>query len=135
MPGTTPLPNPTPGVALPNSGFNANLRWTQDADTAHLVLEGPLGVGAVQVIATGATLEVINSHGGHIGNEQARQALRAAKRTGDVKMQAKILGTLGNIAATSEHFDDAIDYGEKTRSLATALHDESLLQRTEGNLG
>jgi hypothetical protein len=25
-PGTTPLPNPTPGVALPNSGFNARLQ-------------------------------------------------------------------------------------------------------------
>jgi hypothetical protein len=26
VPGTTPLPNPTPGVALPNSGFNASLQ-------------------------------------------------------------------------------------------------------------
>ena len=26
VPGATPLPNPTPGVALPNSGFNANLQ-------------------------------------------------------------------------------------------------------------
>jgi hypothetical protein len=26
VPGTSPLPNPTPGVALPNSGFNTNLQ-------------------------------------------------------------------------------------------------------------
>jgi hypothetical protein len=26
VPGTTPLPNPTPGVALPNSGFNSRLQ-------------------------------------------------------------------------------------------------------------
>ena len=37
VPGTTPLPNPTPFVALPNSGFQANL---QPKDSrARLVLE------------------------------------------------------------------------------------------------
>lgn len=65
----------------------------------------------------------------------ANEALRAAKRTGDVKTQAKVLGTLGNIAAMSEHYDEAIDYGEKTQRLAIALGDESLLHKTEGNLG
>lgn len=65
----------------------------------------------------------------------ATEALRAAKRTGDVKTQTKILGTLGNIAAMSEHYDEAIDYGEKTQRLAITLHDESLLHKTEGNLG
>ncbi|HEV8434796.1 MAG TPA: CHAT domain-containing protein [Thermoanaerobaculia bacterium] len=65
----------------------------------------------------------------------ANEALRAARRTGDVKTQTKILGTLGNIAAMSERYDEAIDYGEKTQQLAIALHDDSVLQKTEGNLG
>jgi outer membrane lipoprotein LolB len=63
-------------VATGATGFNANLRWTQDADTAHLTLEGPLGVGGVQVNASGDTLEVINSRGEHIGNDLARAELR-----------------------------------------------------------
>jgi outer membrane lipoprotein LolB len=63
-------------VATGATGFNANLRWTQDADSAHLTLEGPLGVGGVQVNSAGDTLEVINSHGEHIGNELARAELR-----------------------------------------------------------
>jgi outer membrane lipoprotein LolB len=63
-------------VATGATGFNANLRWTQDADSAHLTLEGPLGVGGVQVNSSGDTLEVINSHGEHIGNELARAELR-----------------------------------------------------------
>jgi outer membrane lipoprotein LolB len=64
-------------VATGSNGFNANLRWTQDADTAHLTLEGPLGIGAVQVNSTGGSLEVINSHGEHIGDDLARAELRA----------------------------------------------------------
>jgi len=38
---------------------------------AHLTLEGPLGVGGVQVNSSGDTLEVVNSHGEHIGDDQA----------------------------------------------------------------
>jgi outer membrane lipoprotein LolB len=64
-------------VATGTTGFNANLRWTQDADSAHLSLEGPLGMGAVQVSSTGDTLEVINSHGEHIGSDAARAELRS----------------------------------------------------------
>jgi outer membrane lipoprotein LolB len=63
-------------VATGTTGFNANLRWTQDADSAHLTLEGPLGVGGVQVNSSGDTLEVVNAHGEHIGNELARAELR-----------------------------------------------------------
>ena len=65
----------------------------------------------------------------------ARQALRGAMRTGDLRLQTKILGTLGNIAASKEHFDEAIDLGQKARRLAADRHDETTLHHTEGNLG
>ena len=64
-------------VATGATGFNANLRWTQDTDSAHLTLEGPLGIGGVQVNSSGDTLEVINSHGEHIGNDLARAELHS----------------------------------------------------------
>jgi outer membrane lipoprotein LolB len=63
-------------VATGSTGFNANLRWTQEGDHAHLALEGPLGVGGVQVIASGNSLEVITAHGEHIDNDAARAELR-----------------------------------------------------------
>ncbi len=64
-------------VATGGTGFNANLRWTQDADNARLTLEGPLGVGGVQVNSSGGALEVVNSHGERIDNDAARAELRA----------------------------------------------------------
>lgn len=63
-------------VATGSTGFNANLRWTQEGGHAHLVLEGPLGVGGVQVTASGNALEVITAHGEHIDNDAARAELR-----------------------------------------------------------
>lgn len=65
----------------------------------------------------------------------AREALRGATRAGDIKVQTQSLGTLGLIAASQERFDEAIDFGEKTLRLAVAQGNESLVQRTEGNLG
>lgn len=63
-------------VATGATGFNANLRWTQQGDSARLTLDGPLGIGAVQVDSQGDMLEVINAHGEHIGNDLARADLR-----------------------------------------------------------
>ena len=65
----------------------------------------------------------------------AREALRDARRRHDVPLQMRILGTLGNIAASQEHYDEAIDFGLQARQLAVAAHDDSILHRTEGNLG
>ena len=45
-------------------------------DSAHLTLDGPLGIGGVQVNSQGETLEVVNAHGEHIGNDLARAELR-----------------------------------------------------------
>jgi CHAT domain-containing protein len=65
----------------------------------------------------------------------AREALRRSRLAGDVRLQTKILGTLGLIAASQERFDEAIDFTQKTLRLATAAHNESVIHRTEGNLG
>lgn len=63
--GTTPLPNPTPGVALPNSGFNAKLQPndagpTSAAFTRSFSVEGVRtfngdGTGTVQGTAVDVT--------------------------------------------------------------------------------
>ena len=70
-----------------------------------------------------------------VRERDAREALRAAKRSGDIGLQTRILGTLGLIAASQERYDEAIDFGQRTLQLAAAAHNDSLLQRTEGNLG
>jgi CHAT domain-containing protein/tetratricopeptide (TPR) repeat protein len=71
----------------------------------------------------------------HARERDARKALRASERSGDVKLQMRLLGTLGNIAATQERFDEAIDFAGKTLRLATSEHNDSLVHRVEGNLG
>lgn len=63
-----------------------------------------------------------------------REGLRAAKRYGFIGKQARILGTLGNFAAQQERFDEAIDFAQKARKLS-ADRDQSLVHKTEGNLG
>jgi outer membrane lipoprotein LolB len=96
-------------VATGATGFNANLRWEQDGDSAHLTLDGPLGIGGVQVNSQGETLEVINAHGEHIGNDQARAELRT--RLGfDVPLASLrywILGVPRPEASAEESLDPA----------------------------
>jgi len=65
----------------------------------------------------------------------ARDALAAARRMKDLTVQLKATGTLGFILATEERYDEAIDAGEETLRVATALGNESIIQKTEGNLG
>jgi outer membrane lipoprotein LolB len=62
-------------VAAGNEGFNADMHWLQQGDHSQLTLEGPLGVGATQISATGNELTLITSRGEHIGSDQAHAAL------------------------------------------------------------
>lgn len=64
-------------VAAAGNGFNANLRWAQSGERAQIALEGPLGVGGVQIKVSGADLEVITSSGEHIDREAAQNELRS----------------------------------------------------------
>jgi outer membrane lipoprotein LolB len=64
-------------VAAAGNGFNANLRWTQSGERAQIALEGPLGVGGVQIKVSADDLEVITGNGEHIDREAAQNELRS----------------------------------------------------------
>jgi outer membrane lipoprotein LolB len=60
-----------------DNGFNANLRWFQDGARSELALEGPLGVGGMQISAHGDDLDIINARGEHITSAAAHAELGA----------------------------------------------------------
>lgn len=62
-------------VAVGSQGFEARLRWVQDGPQAQLSLEGPLGVGGVQVTSDGPHVSIVTSKGEHLDDEAARQEL------------------------------------------------------------
>lgn len=64
-----------------------------------------------------------------------REALRWARRSGDVHLQVVSLALLPQIAAQQEHFDEAIGLDRKALRFAAAAHDETNVERAEGNLG
>ena len=59
------------------NGFNANLRWTQEQARSQIALEGPLGVGGMQINADGAALEIVTPHGERISDQAAHAELTA----------------------------------------------------------
>jgi len=64
-------------VAAGKDGFSASLRWAQAGSKAQVSLEGPLGVGAVQITNDGDSLSIVNSHGDHLDSDAARADLQA----------------------------------------------------------
>jgi outer membrane lipoprotein LolB len=62
-------------VAAGGEGFNADLHWIQDGNRSQLTLEGPLGVGAVQITATGNDVSMVTARGEHIDSDAAHAAL------------------------------------------------------------
>jgi outer membrane lipoprotein LolB len=64
-------------VAAGKDGFSAALNWTQAGTVSQVSLEGPLGVGALQITANGDSLSILNSHGDHLDSEAARSDLEA----------------------------------------------------------
>lgn len=64
-------------VRAGQDGFIAGLRWVQDGPQAQLALQGPLGVGSVQVSSDGRALEVRTSHGERLDDAAARADLLA----------------------------------------------------------
>jgi len=64
-------------VATGSEGFNASLRWLQDGTRTQLTLEGPLGVGGVQVTAAGDALSLVTSRGDRVESDAARAELLA----------------------------------------------------------
>lgn len=64
-------------VAAGKDGFSAGLRWIQEGTRSRVSLEGPLGVGAVQITADGDNLNIVNSHGDHLDSDAAHADLAA----------------------------------------------------------
>lgn len=62
-------------VATGKDGFNAGMRWMQEGASSRVSLEGPLGVGGVQITADGSTLSVVTSKGEHLDSDAARAEL------------------------------------------------------------
>jgi outer membrane lipoprotein LolB len=64
-------------VAAAGNGFNANLRWKQAGERAQITLEGPLGIGGVQITVSADDLQVVTANGEHISRDAAQNELRA----------------------------------------------------------
>jgi outer membrane lipoprotein LolB len=62
-------------VATGKEGFNAGMRWTQEGASSRVSLEGPLGVGGVQITADGSKLSIVTSKGEHLDSDAARAEL------------------------------------------------------------
>lgn len=62
-------------VAAGSEGFTAHLDWQQRGDRSTVDLNGPLGIGGVHVVASGATLDVETSQGKKLTSEEAREEL------------------------------------------------------------
>jgi len=62
-------------VATGHEGFNANLHWEQQGGRSQLMLEGPLGTGAVRISASGNDLDIVTARGEHVDSAAAHADL------------------------------------------------------------
>ena len=62
-------------VATGHDGFNANLHWQQQGARSQLMLEGPLGTGAVRISASGNDLDIVTARGEHMDRAAAHAEL------------------------------------------------------------
>jgi outer membrane lipoprotein LolB len=103
-------------LSASGSGFNANLRWSQEQARSQIALEGPLGVGGMQIIANGTDLDVVMPHGERISNQAARAELTA--RLGfDVPIERLRYWVLG-VPDPAQPAEEAVDAsGQRLTSL------------------
>ncbi len=64
-------------VAAGTQGFDAHVDWRQEGTRSTVVLDGPLGLGGVHVVADGNRLHVQTSSGQKLTDEEARSELAA----------------------------------------------------------
>ena len=62
-------------VAAGSEGFTAHLSWEQHGPRSTLELNGPLGIGAMRVVAEGERLNVETSKGEKLASDEARTEL------------------------------------------------------------
>jgi outer membrane lipoprotein LolB len=92
-----------------SNGFNANLRWTQDSARSQIALEGPLGVGGMQITADGSDLDIVTPRGERISNQAAHAEL-AARLGFDVPISSLrywVLGVPDPAQPAEESLDEA----------------------------
>jgi outer membrane lipoprotein LolB len=63
-------------LASRDQGGSGSFTWEQDRDLTTLSIRGPLGAGALQVIADGPALSIVDADGHSVDTGQARTALR-----------------------------------------------------------
>ena len=131
-------------LSASGNGFNANLRWSQEQARSQIALEGPLGVGGMQIIASGSDLDIVTSHGERIANQAAHAELTA--RLGfDVPIERLRYWVLGapdpalpaeeSLDASGQHLKSLVqdgwrvDYDEYTNAAGQALPARMTLQR------
>jgi len=130
-------------LSASGNGFNANLRWSQEQARSQIALEGPLGVGGMQITANGSDLDVVTPHGERISNQAARAELTA--RLGfDVPIESLrywVLGASDPDFASQETIDDQqrlahleqdgwqVDYDQYTSAAGQTLPARMTLQR------
>ncbi len=131
-------------LSAAGNGFNANLRWSQEGVRSQIALEGPLGVGGLQIKAQGDELELVTSKGEHVSNQAAHAELTA--RLGfDVPIASLrywVLGVPDPARPAQETLDPAqqrltalsqdgwhIDYGDYMSAAGAPLPARLTLQR------
>jgi outer membrane lipoprotein LolB len=131
-------------LSAAGNGFNANLRWTQSQARSQIALEGPLGVGGMQIIADGSDLDIVTPHGERISNQAAHAELTA--RLGfDVPLESLRYWVLGapdpaqpaeeSLDASGQHLASLVqdgwqvDYDQYTSAAGQTLPARMTLQR------
>src|SRR5258708_1110195 len=69
-------------VATGHEGFNANLHWEQQGRRSQLMLEGPLGTGAVRISASGNDLDIVTARGAPVASPPPHPHLPTLLRFG-----------------------------------------------------
>lgn len=64
-------------IAVADEGGSGSFTWVQDGNRTDLQVRGPLGAGALRVVAEGASLSVTDGEGTNVDAEAARAQLRS----------------------------------------------------------
>ncbi|MEP7246015.1 MAG: lipoprotein insertase outer membrane protein LolB [Gammaproteobacteria bacterium] len=102
-------------VAAAQEGFNAKLRWQQQGTRSHLALDGPLGLGGVQITSEGTTLNVVTSKGEHLNNEAAHREV-ATKLGFEPPLESLRYWVLG-VPDPSHPADEVLDANQRLATL------------------
>lgn len=62
-------------VSAAGEGFNASLHWEQTDDAAHLSLDGPLGIGGLEIVSREGAFSLRDARGESLDGEAARSEL------------------------------------------------------------